>query len=168
MKLKKLISDDIEGMLNKAVQHERTNVQLYAAMYSWLVENGFNNAGKALLKWSDEEMTHAHKVEEYVDDRNAKIIIPALDKPQTEFKNIMEVLMLTFEREVGTEEVYKVLSTKSLREGDRPTFSFCEWFINEQREEIVKIRKIIDYANLLGENNPMLNYFIDQEFSELL
>lgn len=168
MKLKKLVSEDIESFLNKAIAHEYTNAHIYFGVASWCVDKGFNNIGEVYFKWGEEEHTHAHKVEEYVDDRNAKIIIPALDKPQTEFKNIMEVLMLTFEREVGTEEIYKVLSTKSLREGDRPTFSFCEWFINEQREEIVKIRKIIDYANLLGENNPMLNYFIDQEFSELL
>ena len=168
MKLKKLISDDIEGMLNKAIHHERTNVQLYAAMYSWLVENGFNNAGKVMLKWSDEEMTHSHKVEEYIDDRNACIVIPALDKPPCKYKGIMEVLMAIFDREVATEDLYKVLQTKALREGDHPTHTFATWFINEQKEEIVKIRKLIDYANLLGESNPMLNYFIDQEFKELL
>jgi ferritin len=55
-----------------------------------------------------------------------------------------------------------------LREGDHPTHTFATWFISEQKEEIVKIRKLIDYANLLGESNPMLNYFIDQEFKELL
>ena len=167
-KLKKLISDDIEGFLNKAIQHERTNVQLYAAMYSWLVENGFNNAGKVMLKWSDEEMTHSHKVEEYIDDRNGCIVIPALEKPVSKYKDIMEVLMAIFDREVATEDLYKVLQTKALREGDHPTHTFATWFINEQKEEIVKIRELIDYANLIGNSNPMLNYFIDQEFKELL
>jgi ferritin len=168
MKLEKLISDDIESFLNKAIQHERTNTQLYAGMYSWLVNSGFNNAGEVMLKWSDEEMTHAHKVEEYIDDRNACIIIPALEKPPCTFKSIMEVLMAIFDREVATEELYKVLQTKALREADHPTHTFATWFISEQKEEIVKIRKLIDYANLLGEGNPMLNYFIDQEFKELL
>ena len=168
MKLKKLISDDIESFLNKAIQHERTNVQLYAAMYSWLVENGFNNAGKVMLKWSDEEMGHSHKVEEYIDDRNGCIVIPALEKPVSKYKDIMEVLMAIFDREVATEDLYKVLQTKALREGDHPTHTFATWFINEQKEEIVKIRELIDYANLIGNSNPMLNYFIDQEFKELL
>lgn len=167
MKLKKLISDDIESFLNKAVQHERTNVQLYSAMYSWLVENGFNTAGKALLKWSDEEMGHSHKVEEYIDDRNACIIIPALEKPPCKYKGIMEVLMAIFDREVATEELYKILQTKALREGDHPTHTFATWFISEQKEEIVRSREMIDYANLIGES-PMRDYFIDQEFKKYL
>lgn len=167
-KLKKLVSDDIESFLNKAIAHERMNVQLYAGMYSWLVNNGFNNAGEVLLKWSDEEMTHAHRIEEYIDDRNAKIIIPALEKPPVEYKSIMEMLIAIFDREVGTEDLYKVLQTKALREGDHPTYEFSTWFINEQKEEIVKARKLIDYANLVGEDNPMFNYFIEKEFEELL
>jgi ferritin len=168
MKLKKLISDDIESFLNKAIQHERTNTQLYAAMYSWLVENGFNNAGDVMLKWSDEEMTHSHKVEEYIDDRNGCIVIPALEKPPCTFKGIMELLMAVFDREVATEELYKVLCTKCLREGDHPTYLFSQEIVKEQREELVKVRKLIDYANLLGESNPLLNYFIDQEFKGML
>lgn len=167
-KLKKLISDDIESFLNKAIQHERTNVQLYAAMYGWLVENGFNNAGKVLLKWSDEEMTHSHKVSEYIDDRNACIVIPALEKPVSKYKGIMEILMMIFEREVATEELYKVLCTKCLREGDHPTYLFSQEMLKEQEEEIVKIREIIDYAKLIGESNPMLNYFIDKVFKKYL
>ena len=168
MKLKKLISEDIESFLNKAIAHEYTNSHIYRGMYSWLVENGFNNAGEVLFKWGNEELGHAHKVEEFLDDRNACIIIPALEKPPCTFKGIMVVLMAIFDREVATEELYKVLQTKALREGDHPTHTFATWFISEQKEEIVKIRKLIDYANLLGESNPMLNYFIDQEFKELL
>lgn len=166
-KLRKLISDDIEGMLNKAIQHERTNVQLYAAMYSWLVENGFNNAGKVMLKWSDEEMTHSHKVEEYIDDRNGCIVIPALEKPPCTYKGIMEILMAIFNKEVATEELYKILQTKALREGDHPTHTFATWFINEQREEITRSRKMLDYATLLGES-PMRDYFIDKEFEKYI
>lgn len=167
-KLKKLISDDIESFLNKAVAHEYANAHIYWGAYAWLVEKGFNNAGEVYKKWGDEESNHAHKVEEFIDDRNACIIIPAVDKPSMEFKNITEILTLTFDREVGTEDLYKMLCTKSLREGDHQTYLFSQDMLKEQVEEIVKIRKIVDYANLLGETNPMFNYFIDQEFKNLL
>lgn len=168
IKVKKLVSDDIEGMLNKAIQHESTNTQIYLGMYSWLVCNGFNNAGEVMLKWANEETGHSDKVKEYIDDRNAKIIIPALEKPVNEFKSIVEVMTIIFNREVATEDLYKVLQTKALREGDHPTHEFATWFISEQKEEIVKIRKLIDYANLIGELNPNLPYFMDKEFKELL
>lgn len=165
--LKKLVSDDIEAMLNKAIAHEYANAHIYFGMYSWLVDNGFNNAGSVLKKWGEEEHGHAHKVEEYIDDRNAKIIIPPVDKPLVEYKNLNEMMTAIFNREVETENIYKIISTKALREGDHPTYEFSSWFINEQREEIVKIRNLIDYAALLGDGCNV-NYFMDLQFKELL
>jgi len=79
-KLKKLISDDIESFLNKAIAHELTNSQIYLGIYSWLSDNGINNGADVYKKWSVEETTHAHKIMEYLDDKNAKILIPKMNK----------------------------------------------------------------------------------------
>ena len=167
MKLKKLISDDIESFLNKAVAHELTNTQIYLGIYSWLADNGINNGAEVYKKWAIEESTHAHKAMEYLDDKNAKIIIPALEKSKIEYKSIDEVLLATFDREVDTDDLYKLITTKCLREGDHTTATFVEWYLTEQIEEIRRSREIIDYSNLIGES-PMRNYFIDQEFKKYL
>ena len=166
--LPKLISDEIEAMLNKAVLHEYTNGHIYFGMSSYFSKVGFNSAAEVLQNWGEEEHTHATKVKEYIDDRNGKIIIPALDKPLIEFTGMGEILTKVFEREVDTEKVYNILSAKALRDNDRPTFEFCTWFINEQREEIVKARKLIDSFNLIGEDNPNMKHFMEEEFKDLL
>lgn len=167
MKLKKLISDDIESFLNKAIQHELTNTHMYLGIYSWLSCNGINNGAEVYKKWATEETTHAHKVMEYLDDKNCKIVIPALEKACIEYKSIDEVLLTTFDREVSTDDLYKQIITKTLREGDHSTAAFLEWFTNEQIEEIKKSREMIDYATLIGDT-PMKSYFIDQEFKKYL
>ena len=136
---------------NKAIAHELTNTQIYLGIYSWMADNGVNNGADVYKKWSAEETTHAHKLMEYLDDKNAKINIPSLDKPQMEYSSIDDVLVVTFNREVLTDDLYKQLTTKCLREGDHTTATFTEWFLNEQIEEIRKSREMVDYSNLIGD-----------------
>jgi len=166
-KLPKLISDEMEGLLNKAVAHEYTNGQIYFGISSWMANVGFNQGAELFQKWGEEEHGHGEKVKEYIDDRNAKIVVPSLDKGVADFKDIPEILMKVFDREVETEKLYSMLATKALREGDFPTLEFTKWFTAEQREEIVKARKLVDKANLLG-GCQNFNYFMDEEFGELL
>ena len=167
-KLPVLLSDSIAAYLNKSIGVEMNSSHIYLGIASWMADNSFN-AGSALYeKYSSEELKHAAKLREYIDDRNCQIVIPLVNKPDIEFAGIIEILQLTFDHEVKVENNYKLLSTMALREGDHTTYALSQWFLNEQIEEVAKVRKLCDYATLLGDKNPLLNYMMEKEFEELI
>lgn len=168
VKIKKLISEDIEAFLNRSIKIEMDSAQIYYGMSAWLAMEGFNAGAALYRKYGDEEQTHAKKIIDYLDDRNALIQIPLVDKPSTEFKNVIDVVSKSFDHEGVVENNYKILSAKCLREGDSTTFTLAQWFLHEQIEESVKFRELLDYINLIGEANENLNYYMEKQFKKRL
>lgn len=165
-KLPILISDSIAAYLNKSIGVEMNSSHIYLGIASWMADNSFNSGAELYEKYASEELKHAAKLREYIDDRNAQIIIPLVNKPDIEFDGIIEILQLTFDHECAVEKNYKILSTMALREGDHTTYDLSQWFLHEQVEEIRKTRILCDFATLLGDKNPLLNFMMEKEFKE--
>jgi len=52
------------------------------------------------------------------------------------------------------------------KENDYTTLNFLQWYIEEQREEEVLMRGILDRIKLIG-NGPQSLYYIDQEIERI-
>src|SRR3972149_5166936 len=80
-RLPQLLVDD----LNKHVQAEAYSSQIYLAMASWLEDKGYIGGAKLFRKYSEEELTHMHKIYQYLLDRDFLPVTPVIDKPQNEY-----------------------------------------------------------------------------------
>lgn len=167
IKLPKLISDKIEEFLNSSIKKEMESATIYYGMAAWLNAKGYDNGYKLFIKYGDEEMKHAHKLMEYLDNRNCVAIVPVIAKPQQEFEMCYDLIEAAYLHEVAIENNYKTLSTMAIREGDHTTYHLAHDFLGEQVEEIEKFLELVNIINI-NENNPNLPAIIEEKFEDML
>ena len=112
-------------------------------------------------------MGHGKKLMEYLDDRNCVAKIEGTDSAANSFKSLEEMLNTGYEHEILVSNNYIKLSSIAISEDDNTTFHFLSWYINEQKEEIVKFRDLIDAYNNIGDI-PERKYLMDKVFKSYL
>jgi len=160
----KLISDTLEAALNIRTKAEFDSAFIYKAMGSWCRFNGFNNVAKFFFTHADEEMTHGHKVINYLDDKNCWAVIPDASKPDTsQFKSIRALFEISFRHEQDVTKSYNDLATMALKEADHDVYRFAQSVLNEQVEELALYDNYLDMLDLLGDG-AQAAYLFDHSF----
>jgi len=160
----KLISDTLEAALNIRTKAEFDSAFIYKAMGSWCRFNGFNNVAKFFFTHADEEMTHGHKVINYLDDKNCWAVIPDASKPDTSgFKSIRALFEISFRHEQDVTKSYNDLATMALKEADHDVYRFAQSVLSEQVEELALYDNYLDKLDLLGDG-AQAAYLFDESF----
>lgn len=160
----KLISDALESAVNERIKIEMDSAQIYKAMGSWCRYNGYNNVAKFFFEHADEELTHAQKVINYLDDKNCMAQIPAVAQPNIGgYKDIRALFEISFKHETTVTKSYNDLATMALKETDHEVYAFAQSMLVEQREEMSLYDDYLDKLDLLGDG-PQACYLFDHDF----
>ena len=161
-----IISKKVEKALNEHLGLELGAMYSYLAVASWCEKEGYEGTAKFFYKQSAEENVHFMKFFTYINEVGGHALVPGLKEPKYEFKTITEAveMALAHEQKV-TKAIYKVL-TVAKDEGDHATDDFLRFFVDEQKEEEVQFKRILDKIKLIG-GGPQSLYYIDKEFEKL-
>lgn len=158
----------IETALNDQVLKEAFSSQFYLAMASWAENNGYVGTAKFLYTQSDEERFHMLKLVKFINERGGTAIIPALEKPPVEFKELINVFELLLEHEILVTESINELVDICLQEKDYTTQNFIQWYVSEQLEEEALARTVLDKLKLVdGDKGGMYMFDRDLENSAI-
>lgn len=163
----KRISDKLEALVNEQIKHEEESSRLYRSMAECLDYKGWTGASKLFHKYADEEMTHMKKFYEYLQDRDAHPITPALVSPIHMFAGLKEVINAAYEHEIQVSKWLDNIALNAMAEKDLVLFNFMSWFILENIEEEAKFQKLIDRITVLEMTNTPL-YFLDKELAKMV
>jgi len=148
-----MVKKKIENICNRQIEREGYSSNLYLAMASWAENNGLTGVASWLYAQADEEKMHMLKFIKYVNERGGKAVIPALKKPGTDYKNVVEMFKEVLKHEEFITASINEIVTLTLDEKDYNTHNFLQWFVTEQVEEEASVRTILDKLNLIGKNN---------------
>ena len=87
MRIKSLLSTEIESLLNQQIKKEAHSSALYLSMASWCDRNGFDGSADFFFKQSDGERNHQLKLYKYVLDMGATAISPEISNIKIEFSS---------------------------------------------------------------------------------
>ena len=161
-----MLNKKVEKVLNDQIKVEAESSQVYLAMASWSEINGFPGTAAFLYKHSDEERVHMLKLIKFVNDRGGQAIIPKLEQPAKDFKNLKNIFTGLHDHEVSvTAGINKVVDI-CLAEKDYTTHNFMQWYVSEQIEEETLARNILDKLKLVGNDNGAL-YFFDRDLAAM-
>lgn len=145
----KRISDEMEKILNKQVTNEAWNAEIYLSYGAWADDQGMPGLSNYLFRHSQEERNHMMKFMQHIMQREGKVKIAQIPKPLKDPKNLKECLNKLLEAEIdNSKSIYKIVDL-ALEEKDWPTWSFLQWFIEEQIEEENMVTELIDRYNLI-------------------
>ena len=154
-----LISQTVALMIQDQIKKELDSSQIYYGMSVWCDDKGFLNSAELFKRYSDEERVHAQIQIEYLLDRNVKAMVPPVDMPTNEFRDLRECYYRGYEHELKIEKSLKDIALTCAEEMDITTRIFIEHtFILEQIEEAAKFKMALDMFDTMtiGDNRDYL------------
>ncbi len=152
----------VEKALNDQIEKEASSSQFYLAMASWAETKGLNGTAKFMYLHTDEERFHMLKLIKFVNERGGTAIVPGLEQPPTEFKNLENVFQLLLEHELAVTESINSIVDVCLQEKDYTTHNFIQWYVSEQLEEEALARTILDKVRMIDSDKAGL-YMLDRD-----
>ncbi|TZF86424.1 ferritin (plasmid) [Pedobacter sp. BS3] len=151
VRIKSLLSTEIESLLNQQVKKEAHSSSLYLAMASWCDRNGFDGSAEYFFKQAEEERHHQLKIYKYILDMGGTAISPDISNIKIEFASFREVFEDALEQEIAITQSFKNIAARCHKEQDFVTMEFLNWFLKEQREEEYKARRALELFEVIGE-----------------
>jgi len=151
MRIKCLLSQEVETLLNQQIKKEAHSSSLYLSMASWCNQNGFDGSSDYFMQQAEEERTHQLKLFKYLLDMGANAISPEVTNVKTDFTGFREVFEEALDQEIAITQSFKNIAAKCHKEQDFVTIEFLNWFLKEQREEEYKARRALELFEVIGE-----------------
>jgi ferritin len=151
IRVRSLISADVEMLLNQQVKKEAYSSAVYLSMASWCNRNGFDYSAEYFFKQAEEERQHQLKFYKYILDMGGNAISPEITGIKQEFNSFREVFEEALDQEISVTQSIKNIYARCLKEQDFVTNEFLNWFLKEQREEEYKARRAIELFEVIGE-----------------
>ena len=152
MRIKSLLSTEIELLLNMQIKKEAHSSSMYLSMASWCDRNGFDGSADFFFKQSDEERHHQIKLYKYLLDMGGTALSPEIINIKIEFGSFREVFEDALEQEIAITQSFKNIAARCHKEQDFVTMEFLNWFLREQREEEYIARRALELFEVIGEN----------------
>ena len=156
------ISNILEKAINDQIKNEFDNAFLYLSIASWCEANDFYGFAEWNKKQFEEEQQHGLKFYNYLFERSGKVEVKEIEKPQQEWKNILDVYENILQREQETTKHIYELYELAKKENDYMTMTFLNWFIEEQVEEESNASAMIAKIKMAGDNISAL-MLVDKE-----
>jgi len=150
----------VESALNDQINAELYSSYLYLSMSAYCEAEGLSGFANWMRVQAEEELFHSTKMFDYVNERGGRVILKAIEMPQTEWKSIVEVLEDVFEHEQKVTSLINNLVTISREEKEYATENFLQWYVAEQVEEEDSVGQLLNEVKLVdgkGSGLFMLN-----------
>jgi ferritin len=151
MRIKSLLSTEIEALLNQQVKKEAHSSAVYLSMASWCDRNGFDGSADFFFKQSDEEREHQLKLYKYILDMGGTALSPEISNIKIEYSSFREVFEDALDQEIAITQSFKNIVARCHKEQDYVTLEFLNWFLKEQREEEYVARRALELFEVIGE-----------------
>ncbi len=155
-----MLKEKVLNALNKQINAEMHSAYLYLSMSAYLEDKGLAGFANWMKVQYREELSHALKIFDYVNERNGRVMLEPIAGVPIEFDGIIDVFEKTLEHEQKVTQMIDQLMDVAVADSDHATQSFLHWFVDEQVEEEANVNELLDNLRLIdGQGNGvfMLN-----------
>lgn len=157
-----MLKEKVLNAINEQINAEQYSALLYLSMSAWFNDKGLTGFANWMYVQYQEELTHANKFFNYVNERSSKVTLKAIEQMPVEWDGIIEVVEATLAHEQKVTAMIDNLVDVAVQEKDHATQSFLQWFVDEQVEEEANVKEILDTLKLInGQGNGI--FMLDRE-----
>ena len=138
-----LTSNKVIAAINEQIGNEFGAAMQYVAIAAHFAEDALSQLSQHFFRQADEENAHAMRFIKYVVDAGGRVVIPAIDAPQSQFKSAEEAIKLSLDQEVQVTHQINALVELARSENDYITINFLQWFLAEQLEEVSSMDNLL-------------------------
>lgn len=160
------LSQDVVALLNPRMKDEFNAFYFYRSATNWCQNVGYFKASEFFREESNDELTHAKKLEDYLVDWNITPDLPAILKPDLEFKNLGEVIEEAYKMEYALYEAYEEVSSKIFKIGDLCVFDFLQFFRTTQKDAVAAYSDMINLLDGVNLNSKFEMLMVEKKLFE--
>ena len=160
-----MISEKMQQAFLEQINKELFSEYLYLSMKAYFAN--LNLAG--FVNWMDvqvqEEHAHAMGMSDYVIQRNGKIELFEIEKPQNNWNSPLDVFKAVLAHEEYVTSRINALLDVAESEKDRAAIIFLNWYLKEQVEEEANVGGVLAQLELIGDDKNAL-LALDKELAQ--
>jgi len=151
-----MLSKTLEGAINDQIRDELYSSYLYLSMSAYFETNNMPGSARWMRLQSEEELSHAKKLFDYMNDRGSRVVLQGIEQPPAEFASTLDIFEKALAHEQKVTGLINTIYELAVKENDYPTQIELQWFITEQVEEEKNAGDIVDQLKMVGDHRPSL------------
>ena len=160
-----MISKKMTESLNKQINEELYSWYLYLSMSAFFSNSNYVGTSNWLKLQANEEMNHALKFYNYLNEVGQKIELVKIETPPAAFGSHLEAFEQVVKHELHITKCINDLADLAVSEKDHATNIFLSWFVKEQVEEVGTAKLILERIKMVGTSTNTL-YLLDRELGK--
>jgi ferritin len=159
-----MLSPKVNKALNAQIRLELFSGYSYLAMANYCDSQELLGFAKWFQVQAHEELGHAMKFIDFVNDAGGKVELLPIEAPKNEFKSYADTFKAGLEHEKRVTSEINKLRDLALAEKDHATAVMLEWFVTEQVEEEKNFMNAIAKVDAAGCQSGLV--FLDHHFGK--
>ena len=159
-----MLDPKMQDAINAQINWEFYSAYLYLSMASQFADHGMPGGQNWMTVQYQEELAHARIMFDYVLTRGGRVLLEAIDKPDTEWPDGGTMFREALAHEEQVTARIHAMASLALEIKDHATYNFLQWFIAEQVEEEESAMDMVQKFKMAGEH-PAGLYQLDKELA---
>ena len=151
--------------LNEQINAEMFSSYLYLSMESYFQSISLTGFAAWMRAQVQEEMMHAMKFYDFVNERGGKVTLEAIAKPESLWDSPLAAFEAIQKHEEHVTSLINDLVDLAISEKDHATNNFLQWFVSEQVEEEASVGEVVEKLKLI-KDNPSGLFMMDAELGK--
>jgi ferritin len=157
-----MLSKALQKAINEQIKNELSSAYLYLSMSAYCGTLNLQGFTRWMRLQGQEEVSHAMKLFDYIQERGGRVVLQAIDQPPAEFKSPLDVFQQVLEHERKVTGMIHRLYELAVKENDYATQVMLQWFITEQVEEEKGASAVVEQLKMIG-NQGIALFMLDKE-----
>lgn len=159
-----MLSQKLHDAINAQINAELWSAYLYLAMAMDAETKGYTGVANWFKVQFQEEQDHARIFMNYLNSRDAKVVLAPIAEVPSEWPTVVEMFRQTLDHERKVTGMINNLAAIAQADNDFASINRMVWFVNEQVEEEETARQMIASAEAVIDNKYGM-YMLDKELA---
>jgi len=160
-----MISEKMLKGLNEQIKHEMESAYIYLSMAAYFYDEGYDGMAQWMKAQANEEMEHAMRFFNHIQERDGRIELLAIEKPKKEWGSPLDVFQAAYEHEKFITSKIHDLVKLAKTEEDYAASIMLQWFVEEQVEEEANASQVVQTLERIGTAGHAL-VMVDRELGK--
>ena len=152
----------MEKQLNEQINAELYSAYLYQAMAAYFESVELQGFATWMDFQAQEEQEHARKIYDYINQRGGRVKLKAIEGPPIEWEKPLAAFEAALEHEQKVTAMINDLVDLAEKNNDRASYSFLQWFVDEQVEEEDSVNSIVEKLRMVKDSSSGLMMIDDK------
>ena len=154
----------LEKAINEQINYELYSAYIYLSMAAYFEAENLSGFSHWMRMQVQEEILHAVKLFDYLNERGCKVVLETIDKHPADFSSAEDVFQKVLQHERKVTKSINNLYRLAQKVNDNAATGFLQWFVNEQVEEEKNTLDVLQKLKYAG-NQAAGVLFLDKELA---